>query len=294
MADTKQSFGGSWTAEKLSRLEKYLQAYVRIMKNQEWCEYCYIDAFAGTGYNTPKETISGDDIATLLPEVAAEDNQEFLDSSVRIALKVDPPFKRYVFIEKSEFKAAELHKLKEEFPEIAGRIEPTIGDANAELQRICETWNWKKRRAVLFLDPFGMQVTWSTLEAIARTNAIDMWLLFPAGIGVNRLFVRDGRIPESWCRRLDAFLGVSESVWRSEFYKTEATQDLFGEMATTEKVASIQSIGRFFNQRLKTIFEQVASNPLELRNDFGTSLYLLCFASKNATALRISSHILKG
>ena len=264
------------------------------MKNQEWCEYCYIDAFAGTGYNTPKETPAEDDIDALLPEVAAPDNQAFLDSSVRIALKVDPPFKRYVFIEKCESKAAQLNKLKEEFQGIADRIEPTIGDANTELQRICETWNWKRRRAVLFLDPFGMQVTWSTLEAIAGTNSIDMWLLFPAGIGVNRLLVRDGRIPEAWCRRLDAFLGVPESVWRSEFYKSKSTQDLFGEMATIEKVASIQSIGRFFNLRLRTIFEQVAPNPLELRNDSGTSLYLLCFAARNPTALKISSHILRG
>lgn len=95
------------------------------------------------------------------------------------------------------------------------------GDANTEIQRICNTWDWRKRRAVLFLDPFGMQVTWSTIEAIAKTEAIDMWLLFPAGIGVNRLLPKHGDIREAWYRRLDAFLGVPESVWRSEFYRTE-------------------------------------------------------------------------
>jgi hypothetical protein len=35
---------------------------------------------------------------------------------------------------------------------------------------------------VLFLDPYGMQVDWTTIEAIARTKAIDLRVLFPLGI----------------------------------------------------------------------------------------------------------------
>jgi len=31
-----------------------------------------------------------------------------------------------------------------------------------------------------------MQVDWTTLEAVASTQAIDIWILFPLGIGVNR------------------------------------------------------------------------------------------------------------
>ena len=46
----------------------------------------------------------------------------------------------------------------------------------------------------MFLDPYGMQVKWSTLEAIASTRAIDMWLLFPLGQAVNRLLTRN-KIP---------------------------------------------------------------------------------------------------
>lgn len=293
MGDVKQSFGGKWTTEKLERLRKYLHAYVQIMKEQTWCEFCYIDAFAGTGYNTPKQADDNESTLALLPEVAAPDTQAFLDSSVRSALLTNPPFMQYVFIEKDENKAAELHKLKAEFPQLADRIAPVTGDANHEIQRICSTWNWKKRRAVLFLDPFGMQVTWATIEAVAKTGAIDMWLLFPAGIGVNRLLPKHGGIPDSWRRRLDAFLGVPESVWYPEFYKKEQQIDLFGEVETSAKVATIQSIGQFFNQRLKLVFDQVAPKPLELRNDSGTSLYLLCFAAKNATALKIADYILR-
>ncbi len=60
------------------------------------------------------------------------------------------------------------------------------GDANNEIREMCGR-GWRRHRAVLFLGPFGMQVEWETIEAIAATRAIDLWLLFPLGIGVKRL-----------------------------------------------------------------------------------------------------------
>lgn len=33
----------------------------------------------------------------------------------------------------------------------------------------------------MFLDPYGMQVERETIDTIARTKAIDTWLLFPLG-----------------------------------------------------------------------------------------------------------------
>ena len=47
--EQNQYFGGDWTTEKLERVKKYLQAYVRIMNKQNF-RFLYIDAFAGTGY----------------------------------------------------------------------------------------------------------------------------------------------------------------------------------------------------------------------------------------------------
>ena len=205
MPAAKQSFGGTWTVEKLERIRKYLAAYVQILKGQtSWCEaFSYIDAFAGTGYNSRRSTANGESTdPELLSEVAADDNQKFLDGSARIALQIEPSFTSYHFIEKSTARARELEKLKAEFPQLSERIFVTSGDANEQIQQFCRTWDWSKRRAVLFLDPFGMQVSWTTIVAIARTGAIDMWLLFPAGIGVNRMLPRHGDIPAAWRRRL--------------------------------------------------------------------------------------------
>ena len=57
-----------------------------------------------------------------------------------------------------------------------------------------------------FSNPYGMQVEWTTIEAIAATKAIDLWILFPLGIGVNRLLTKSGDIPESWRKRLELLL----------------------------------------------------------------------------------------
>jgi three-Cys-motif partner protein len=69
-----------------------------------------------------------------------------------------------------------------------------------------------------------MQVDWTTVEAIARTKAIDLWVLFPLGIGVNRLLTKSGDVPETWRRRLNLLLGTEE--WYEEFYRFESTPTL--------------------------------------------------------------------
>ena len=77
-------------------------------------------------------------------------------------------------------------------------------DANSYLIDLCTNYRWEYHRAVLFLDPFGMQVTWDTIKAIAGTEAIDLWYLFPLGVGVNRLLKKEiTQIPESWAIKLD-------------------------------------------------------------------------------------------
>lgn len=52
-------------------------------------------------------------------------------------------------------------------------------------------WRSFRRRAVVFLDPFGMQVEWRTIERIGQTKAIDLWILFPLGVAVNRFLTKD-------------------------------------------------------------------------------------------------------
>lgn len=150
--------------------------------------------------------------------------------------------------------------------------------------------NWRGRRAVLFLDPYGMQVEWQTIEAIAGTKAIDLWLLFPLGIGVNRLLTRSGEIPEAWRQRLDVMFGTTD--WINAFYRAAPQPDLFNPAATTLVKARVDVIASYFVERLKTVFPAVAPNARVLRNSSGNPMYLFCFAAAHPLALKIANDIL--
>jgi three-Cys-motif partner protein len=292
---TQEFFGGGWTEQKLAMLAKYLSAYTTALKKQRF-ERLYVDAFAGTGYRRQKEVEEG---ASIIKELAGEDAQGFLDGSARIALRADPAFDRYIFVELAQSRFEALRTLKAEFPGLADRIQLEQADCNAFMQAFCTRADWSSRRAVVFLDPYGMQVEWSTMEALASTKAIDVWVLFPLGMAVNRLLTRDGKIPGAWRDRLDRIFGTRD--WYDVFYRQVESEDLFGERRReVRKTVSLEGIGRYYNQRLKTIFAAVAENPRNLPNSTGNPLYLLCFAVGNPApramtlALKIAEHILKG
>jgi three-Cys-motif partner protein len=276
----EHQFGGPWTVEKLDALRAYLNGYSRAL--QKWSfRRLYIDAFAGTGDRAAKRQHA----ATLMeiPELG-----EMTKGSARVALEVEPPFARYVFIEKRRGRSSMLGRLKSEFPDRA--IEILNEDANAAVQRICRETDWRSNRAVLFLDPYGMQVSWATLEAVAETKAIDVWMLYPTGMGLNRLLTNDGKIPTEWQQALDRSLGCSD--WREAFYREVEALDLFGAATTTlVKEASTAKFEAFLLHRLRTIFAGVAPETLPLRNSKGQVMYLLGFACGNPRGVDLAVKI---
>lgn len=286
------SFGGKWTQEKLEKVGQYLQTYSTALKNQSF-KRVYVDAFAGTGYIQFKER---DESPTLFPEFQESEFQDFVSGSAQIALNVNPPFDQYIFIEKDTNRFSELENLKVSFPHLANQILPQSSDANDFLQAFCQT-DWSNKRAVVFLDPYSMQVKWETIEAIAKTQAIDLWILFPLGVAVNRLLKKDGNISQSVKQRLDEMFGTEE--WFNEFFKPKEIRTLFDTETGFEKTANLDSISDYFNQRLKSVFEGVAKNPLKLYNSKNNPLYLLCFAvgnpnpKANGLALKFANHILQ-
>jgi three-Cys-motif partner protein len=291
----RQNFGGDWTEDKLDRVGEYLRRYNEALKNQPFARE-YIDAFAGTGYREVRNQGNGEGL--MFPELAESEVQRFLDGSARISLKVDPGFHQFTFIEKDSRKVEELKRLQNEFPEKSIRIE--CGDANEWVQAICrEDWNY--RRAVLFLDPFGMQVSWETLEAVARTKSIDLWLLFPLGVAISRLLKRDGEIDESLCRRLDFVFG--DRSWQEAIYKpaplikVKAVQrsllDLGDETPEPDYPwkADFSVIEEYFRSRLRTIFAGVAEKSVRLKNSKNVPLYLLFFMAGNERGAPIAVKI---
>ncbi|MEO5799164.1 MAG: three-Cys-motif partner protein TcmP [Gemmatimonadales bacterium] len=294
-------FGGEWTAQKLDVLAKYLVAYSTALRDKPTPENpfqkAFIDGFAGTGSRVDSSTELDDESgqeSLFSGEPAGESVESLRDGSARIALRTNPPFDKYIFIEQSQQRCNQLEDLKGEYPDLAERVSILQGNANDEIKRLCKR-NWSAHRAVMFLDPYGMQVEWATIEAIAATRAIDLWLLYPLGIGVNRLLTRTGVIPPGWQRRLTLLLGNEE--WREEGYSVEKVTNLFGEDDEQLTKTTMEVLGSRFNQRLATIFPGVAEPAGILRNSRGTLLYLLCFAAANErgapTALKIANSLLR-
>lgn len=86
--------------------------------------------------------------------------------------------------------------------------------------------------------------------------------------------------PRSGRSTLDRFIGTNE--WRSEFYTTEETRDLFsGSQAKTVKSANPEKFEKFILARLRTIFPVVMGKGVTLTNSKGQTMYLLCFVSAN-------------
>ena len=295
MSDVSHEFGGDWTEEKLRRLRKYLPFYTTALKNIDF-ELIYIDAFAGTGYRT--ETSSDVEPALQLEMDSLGASVEAVQSgSTRLALETEPQFHRYIFVEKMPKRISALESLRTEFPECADRIEIINDDANAAIQKICARPGWNRRRAVLFLDPYGAQVEWKTIETIAANGKFDFWYLFPY-IAVNRMTRRDGRNPESWQNKLDLLFG--DPGWRKEFYAESAQSNLFDEPEQV-KSSSPERVEQYIIKRLESVCPPggVARRGLKLVNSRGTCMYILLFACTNENpraqklALKVAEPLLR-
>jgi three-Cys-motif partner protein len=146
-----------------------------------------------------------------------------------------------------------------------------------------------------------MQVEWEVLKTIAETQAIDLWLLVPLGIGVNRMMPQRKLPEEKWAARLTAFFGSEE--WKSKFYApVQRNPTLFDDLDETvsagiEKNVSHDQLAAYFIDRLKEIFAGVAKNPIVQRNSVNSPMFLLCFAAGNPRgapiAVRIAEHLLR-
>lgn len=272
---TGHEFGGDWTEDKLAVMRRYFGAYSQALKNQRFAKW-YVDAFAGTGDRTDTraavraESLFGDDF---------EDVAKVKQGSVRIALGIDPPFDRYVLVERARDHVAALEALKLEFP---GRnIDVRTGDANAVLGELCRTTVWRSTRAAVFIDPYGMQVNWSTLVSLAGTKAVDLALLFPTG-PLNRMLTNDGEMPPEWAKRIDDHLGPCD--WRHATYQTTEQTDLFA--SATPRMAksiTVEGLRTFVLARLQSIFPFVCEEQLELRNSRNAVLYHLFIICANPT-----------
>lgn len=264
-ADDEHAFGGMWTLSKLEALEKYLVAFNTALSRQNFTRI-YIDAFAGTGRC----------------DITVDGEKTSVDGSARRALKADPPFHKFCFIELKAKKLAALRALQAEHP--GKSIEVIRDDANAALKALCGKYEWRNTRAVLFLDPFGMHVEWSTLDAIAQTGAIDVWYLFPYS-GLYRQAAKNADAMDSDKEEsITRLLGTDE--WRQAFYAPKRQASLFGGDDGDQREADHRQMLDFVSKRLKGLFPAVTEPRIlyqagDSKNPSGAPLFALYFAASN-------------
>jgi three-Cys-motif partner protein len=214
-------FGGQHTELKLSIIEGYLHAFTTALR-PHFKNLWYIDAFAGTGSRTVRTERKG----ASLVEAPADEVVERRRGSAQIAIDTQPVFDFLVFIEKNKNYVAALNELAA--LNLQRRIVVAEEDANTAIRRLVANNRWDNKRAVVFLDPYGMEVEWSTLEAIAATRAIDVWFLFPLA-GLFRQATRRLTDIDQYKRAaLTRMFG--SAAWEEELYPVEDA-DLFGAIA---------------------------------------------------------------
>jgi three-Cys-motif partner protein len=287
-------FGSVDTQAKLSCLKQYLQAYSIALKNKGF-QRVYIDAFAGTGSRTV--TRAALPIFSDGEENAMEVNTP---GSARIALEVEPGFTNFLFIEQDPIKAQALQQLVDQHRERGVRASVTAGDANDIVQRLCRNYNWHKdnMRGVIFLDPYGMEVSWETVQAIAETKALDCWYFFPLS-GLYRNAPRDSsKLDQSKTDSLTRLFGTD--LWRTEWYAQEEGQtDLFSQESRDYRAFDVERIEEWVRQRLMAVFKGTVLKPLRLRHSNKAPMASLFFAVSNPhpqavkVASDIAGHILK-
>lgn len=288
VAAADHEFGSQATELKLSVVEAYLRAFTKALRGK-FSELWYIDAFAGTGERTERVPARhGGFLGATVPESIVRRR-----GSAKIAIDIDPPFDRLIFVEQRPRAVEALREIRDQH---AGRnIHVIAGDANDEIRKIISHTNWQRIRAVMFLDPYGMSVDWQTLQDIAKTQAIDVWYLFSLS-GLYRQAARSAAAIDD-DKRMAITRVLGTDAWERELY-APGQRGFFTDQAPLRRTADVGALQDYVRARLKTIFPAVL-RPLPLPIDKKPQMFSLFFAISNpdgpaiGLATRIANHILK-
>ena len=258
-----------WTKDKLDLLGKYLHAYSTIMSNQGWLKsYSYVDAFANTG------------------KYVDEDTQSYVDGSPLIALKCNPSFSDYWFVDLAQTRVERLKRIVDvDFPR--QHVNFRNGDANLVLRdEVCQTIRKAaKTRALVFLDPYGLEVDFATVRALGENGAFDIFLNFST-MGIVRNLER-GQLPDpAVLKIIDRVMG--DTHWAEDQYSSR--MDLFGETHHTRPPIQWQDCADAYLAKVKEVFAHV-SEPVVMYNSKGAPIYVLFLASHNSTGVKITNQV---
>ncbi len=276
-------FGGDWTENKIDIIVEYAKAYLKIMHKYadfyNW-KLLYFDGFAGSGY-----IIKGND-----------ENQKIIIGAAKRILEIEEPrpFDIFYFVEKDDLKATHLEEntkrvYNNKFVHI---VKEDCNDKIKSMSQFLTTPKGKKYKVLAYIDPCGMQLNWDSLQTLQKLS-VDVWILVPTGMGVNRLLKKDSNISDAWVSRLEVFLGMDKQEILDYFYKKTTNNTLFGEETIVSKNnKAIEKSAILYKERLSSLFSFV-TQPYILKNKTNSAMFHFFMASNNKTAAKIANEIIE-
>ncbi len=258
---------GYWTENKLQILKNYSHEYAKILNKQKAIRYFdYIDGFSGAGKHISRST--GKEI----------------EGSPMVALKIQPKFSHFHFIDMDGKRAESLRKLSQ------GREDVTVyeGDCNnILLDKVFPKCRFEDYcRALCLLDPYDLNPKWEVVKKAGQMRSIELFINFMImDAKMNVIWKNPERVPKSQIERMNNFWG--DESWRDVSYKEQ--KGLFGMFH--EKVPD-HEIAQAYKKRLKDVagFKYVP-DPVPMKNNNNVVIYYLFFASQNKTGEKIAKAI---
>ncbi len=255
-----QKFGGEHTEIKLNILNAYIKSYLTVMKNQTWANLFYVDAFAGSGKRDDK-------------------NLGIQDGSPKRILKENLTFKHYYFNDINREYVTALEKMvRRDFPQKADRVSIKCDDANSFITKFINNFMQdNSNRAVIFLDPYGMQINWQTIKTITNARGIDLFYLFPMHALKRQAAKNMDAISQDKKDRVTNLLGTD--AWLTECYKDDPQVNLFDEENIIRKENN--ALDKFVKSRFANAGFSWVSEPTELKGQKNYHEFSLFFAMTN-------------
>lgn len=277
-SNPKHEFGGTWTEVKLAAISAYSKFFTSAIGSK--FDLWYVDPFAGTGERVETELTGGLFDGTPLTEI-----ERTYPGSASRALTLSPPFNHYRFGDTNPVHVSALRELCSRFPSKDTQV--ISDDANSFIQREFRSTLWKANdfafgspRALVFLDPYGLEVKWETLRCLAECQKADVWFLANLGGAVRQLCHDHSKLDASKRNALGEYFGTAS--WEEEFYEVQNNTDMFGDLfSNISRKATKADVAAFHRKRLETIFVGYASDPLPLAVGNVDDYFLLYCMSNN-------------
>ena len=245
--------------EKLYYFRRYIQQFTTALKPKPitksskfrgFEERNYIDLFCGTG------------ICVL------SDTKEEVDGSSLLALKTNYPFSNYYFI---DVQTDYISALEARSNLILGSQNLSkkflSGDCNNKIDDAINNINKNYSINLAIIDGFGIECHWSTIEILASCKRMDLLILFPQGMSINRNL---SYWSATQSNLLDLFFGTDK--WRRIYEQSNCVASLCIRPFLDLYELNLSKLGYSGNNQVREVL---------IKSKKGGKLYYLILASRD-------------